>query len=449
MGKLADVAARDAGRRPIELHAQPFGQRPVVQVLAMPGPVVGDPADAIGDDHRRKRHQQQDPVGHEVRVRHVRQAGHQRAAVRHAQHGHHPLLEVNREPVRRAEHLVDVAQPRRQACRLLVVQQRIGTGSDLARVLVRVGTEFVGAREHLAMSQRHVACAGFSRVGRIPAGLERPQAGCRAAFRAVARAGDVVDEVAFVVRERQAPGGGRRRITGHHVVMVETHDLARPPELVRHLAVPEREQDVAVCAQEDAGLRILPCASGPLLADQCNRVARHQRQLVHLDGGGAQRVEMRDGFPRREVADVQVARHRQRHVQRQAQRDRLLGDDAVGTFGERRHDRDDAPGVRVAQAAQEAPHHAADRRNLRRQQVAVTGHGDDERHAIALSGTGRGAAGAGAACRVECAGAGHASGRLADRRPGRIADRACRVSNCRGAASLRHDSSPMLNSLMA
>ena len=59
--ELGHVAARDAGRRPVELHAQTLGQRAIVEVLALPGAAPGQVVDHRPDSHRCKHEQDEAP----------------------------------------------------------------------------------------------------------------------------------------------------------------------------------------------------------------------------------------------------------------------------------------------------------------------------------------------------------------------------------------------------
>src|SRR5262245_50917074 len=109
-----------------------------------------------------------------------------------------------------------------------------------------VAIELARTLEDSCVPRRQPLDPGLVTVGGEPPGLARNQTFRRSAVRAVARANDVVDEVTFVVRQHEATLGAPRRVALHHVVMMETYDLARATDLVGQLAVPERHQHVAV-----------------------------------------------------------------------------------------------------------------------------------------------------------------------------------------------------------
>ena len=126
---------------------------------------------------------------------------------------------------------------------------------------------------------------------------------CRSAAGPVARADDVIHEVAFVVCEHESSRGATRREARHHIVVMEAHDLAGSAELIGILAVPQREQHVTVRAHEDADLRVLPRAVRSRAGDGLDAVARCERQLEHVHGLGAQALEG-SGLRRHEILQI-------------------------------------------------------------------------------------------------------------------------------------------------
>ncbi len=257
----------------------------------MPGTAVGDATDAGRRAHQAKDRDDQQWHALQVGVGQVGDAGEHCAHVRRPQRERHPLLVVDGEPVGRAEHLVDVLQPGRQAGRRIVREQRVAANVDVRRVPLCVGAELVAPVEHLDVPERHLAGARLLLVAGEPRRLERLQAHSRRTVRTVARTDDVVDEVALVLGQRQATGGGARRIARHHVVVVETDHLAGAAELVGVLAVPQRQQHVAMRAQEHAELRVLAIAIRAGFGNRGGRVARSDRQFIDFGRGVAERLE--------------------------------------------------------------------------------------------------------------------------------------------------------------
>ena len=286
------------------------------------------------------------------------------------------------EPVCRAKRLVDVPEARRQRGRLLAVEQRIAFLVDGGRVILRLAAELVGVLEHLAMPRGNLGAARVRLVGREPERIERLEPGRGFAARPVPRADDVMDEVTLVLGQVELVRRHARRVAGHHVVVMEPHRRRRAAEQVAVLAVPEREQHVAVRAQEDADLGVLARAVRPALRDGSWRGSRQQRQLEDLGGLVAEFRKLLEGV-RREVFLVQHPRHRQHDAERHAELQGLLGHDAVGAVSERRHHDDDAAGVLVAQTEQAVAHARADDRDLVGHEVPVPGDGDDERNGVA------------------------------------------------------------------
>ena len=69
---------------------------------------------------------------------------------------------------------------------------------------------------------------------------------------------------------------------GHHAAQIIVHHLRGAAETVGGLAVPDRQQQVAMPCDERAGLRVLPVALDARLRDVDRRVSREQRQLDHV-----------------------------------------------------------------------------------------------------------------------------------------------------------------------
>jgi len=85
VGELGDVAAGDSGCGPVELHPQPLGQGPVVEVLPVPVAARREPADRAGEQHLAEQREQQEAVRSDVGVGNVGDADQQNEHVRGAQ----------------------------------------------------------------------------------------------------------------------------------------------------------------------------------------------------------------------------------------------------------------------------------------------------------------------------------------------------------------------------
>ncbi len=197
---------------------------------------------------------------------------------------HDLLLVVDGQPVGRAERLVDVPEAGRQRGRLLAAQQRVAFLVDRGRVVLRFAAELVGVLEHLAVPRGNLGGARILLVGREPERLERLEPGRRLAVGPVPRADDVIDEVALVLGQVELARGHARRVAGHDVVVMEPDRRRRAAQQVAVLAVPERQQHVAVRAQEHADLGVLARAARPAFRDGSRRRARQQRQFEDLGG---------------------------------------------------------------------------------------------------------------------------------------------------------------------
>ena len=77
--ELRDVAARDAGGGPVELHSQPLGERAVIEVLAVPRAAVGQVADADRREHHAQDDEDEGAGRLDVGVGDVGETGEQRA----------------------------------------------------------------------------------------------------------------------------------------------------------------------------------------------------------------------------------------------------------------------------------------------------------------------------------------------------------------------------------
>jgi hypothetical protein len=274
---------------------------------------------------------------------------------------------------------------------LRLAQQRPRLAGDLVGVAGDIAIEFARPVEHAPMSRRHLTHAREFSVGRVPPGVQRRQAFGRLAVGPVTRADDVIDEIAFVVGQDQAVLRAGRRVARHDVVVVKPHHLAGAADLVRRLAIPECQQDVAVRTHEDAGLRILLRARAPWRGHGLECRARDQRQLEDIDRLVAEAQELLARAGGYEVGQVAVPRHRQYDRERDIEFDRDLGDEPVGAFREHRHDRHAAIRVAGAEPLEERADTFPDLRQLAGREVTVPRdrhhqwHGVRKGHALSLA----------------------------------------------------------------
>ncbi len=168
------------------------------------------------------------------------------------------LLVTDGQPVGRAERLIDVLQPRRQHGHLLVGQQRVSLAIDGVGMRLGVLAELVRPFEDLPVPERHLANTRMLLVRGEPACLERHEPLGGRAIGTVARADDVIHEVALIVGQREPARRRKWRVSRHQVVMVELDYLTGASKPVGRLSVPQRDQYVAMRAEKDSDLRVLP-----------------------------------------------------------------------------------------------------------------------------------------------------------------------------------------------
>ncbi len=150
-----------------------------------------------------------------------------------AQGQQHLALKADGEPVCDAEQPVDGLDPRRQVGRLLGHVQRALPGIDLTRVTPGIATELGAVFEDQPVLIRHLPASRPVPVLGEPAAVERLESVRRRAVRPVARADDVIDEIAFIVDEHLPARADPRRVARHDVVVMELYDLRGAAELVR------------------------------------------------------------------------------------------------------------------------------------------------------------------------------------------------------------------------
>ncbi len=259
VGEAHPVHGRHAGDAPERLHAQAFGQHAVVEVAPVPFAPLADPGHRHAEGEQRQHRGQQRAVCQQFGIDHQQQAGDDRKHVHHQQAALHALAEVDRQPVGAREHRLDGARGRWNRHRRIVGQQPARGGGDLGYVLARIRVEFAQMVEQAAVALRHRALARRGAVAGEPARVQRA---VDLAFGPVARAGDVIDEVAVVVGQQVGRGvlAGQAR---HLAVQVVVHDLGGNAGGRRRAPVPKREQHLAVRGHVDPVLRVLAVARGP------------------------------------------------------------------------------------------------------------------------------------------------------------------------------------------
>ncbi len=120
--ELGFAVAGDAGGRQIELHAQAFRQRAVVQVLAMPALALRQHLRARGQREKQQEPDHVDLLGAQVREQDEHEAHQEGEEMRDPQDAQGQLLVVDRQPVGHAEDVVDICNASRQPGRIPILQ---------------------------------------------------------------------------------------------------------------------------------------------------------------------------------------------------------------------------------------------------------------------------------------------------------------------------------------
>jgi hypothetical protein len=379
--ELGGAPGGDARRHPVALDPQALGQGAVIEVLAVPGTALRHPVDDHARDEEREEEIDHQVQALEVRVGDEGEAHQGRERIDRLQGPGDLRLVMDGEDVGGHEHRVHRRGDGGHRGGRVGGQQRPAAALDALAKAQHVAIELRGAVEDALVGGRHLPCPRRLVVRGVPPGLQRLEPLRGRAVGPAARADHVVDEVALVLREDLDAALVALHEAGHLVPVVKAHHLRRAAELPRLLAVPDRQQDVAVRAEIDAEPRVVRVAPRAVLRDGLGRVAREEGQLDDLSIR-AQRAERLDRAGRAEVPLVDLDREGQRHDQRNPQRPRLLGDHAVGALGERTHDRDRQVGILLAQRREELAHAPPQCRNLRGHDVAMPRDPDDDRHQV-------------------------------------------------------------------
>ena len=363
----------DAGQAPVQLHAQAFGEAAIVEVLALPLPVLAERIQQQAEHEQQQESGNVDPVGFDVGIQDEGQAHRRREQVRAQQAAAHAPAEVHRQPIGGVELPFERRNYRRQRRRRARIRQhRIGFGQGFGMALL-VAIEGFHLPEHVPVMLRHRAFSGRRTGERTPTRLHGRQRGRRRVGEA-ARTTQVEDQIALVVGEQV-----RRHLihaqAGHHVVQMELHHLRGAAGGFARMAVPQGQQQLAMRGDEHAELAVLPVARFAADADGFRRVAGGERQMPHLRLR-QQTAETRQAFRRGEIAFVFFLRHRQRRHQFDAERQRFLRYELIAAFGQGRDQAQGQGGEIALQPLEKTPHRRAQAGFFFRQQIAMRGEAD-------------------------------------------------------------------------